>query len=95
MKLPTVIVAHPSTFTKSTKEQIIDLIVQGGQIKYNDAKVGIHRAFLLAICSVDENVIATACLKNPRISYYETLSKLAYVSLLPERYPYELGYIMP
>lgn len=63
MKLPTVIVAHPSTFTKSTKEQIIDLIVQGGQIKYNDAKVGIHRAFLLAICSVDENVIATACLK--------------------------------
>ena len=70
------------------------MIVGGGQVKYEDARIGVYRAELLALCQQDDRIIATASFKNPRNSYIERVFALANVPKLMEGFRHELGYIV-
>jgi predicted GNAT family N-acyltransferase len=89
-----IFIERPYNFTPAVKDEVIRLIVSGGQIKYNDAKLGIHRAELLAIYKVGEQIIATASFKNPRNTYLETVFGSAGIPEQQLDFPFELGYIV-
>jgi len=91
---PGIIIDKPLSLSSSLKDEAIDLIVTGGQVKYGDARTGVYRAELLAIYQENNQIIATACFKNPRNSYIERVFSLAKVPELMEGFNYELGYIV-
>lgn len=91
---PAIIIDKPGNFSIKVLNDVISLIVLGGQIKAPDAKVGIHRSALLAVLQIDGQVVATACFKNPRQSYRERVFTEAMVPDLVVDYLHELGYIV-
>ena len=68
--------------------------MSGGQVKYEDARLGVYCAELLAVCLHENQFIATACFKNPRNCYTERVFTLAHASELMAGYKHELGYIV-
>lgn len=88
------IVDKPDNISTALKNEAIDLIASGGQIRYNYAKAGLQRAGLIALLVADDLIIATACFKNPNASYRDDIFDMAMVSDLNRSYSYELGYIV-
>ncbi len=75
--------------------QILDLIVQGGQIKGNtkDIRNLLFLADIIAYMCEDEIVVCTATLKNPYPEYREKVFMLA-AQKSPGDYTKELGFIV-
>lgn len=88
-----IIIDKPINFPASIKNEVCELVAEGGQIKYNDAKVGVHRAELLAVYKQNDKVIASACLKNPNTRYRDRVFSSAEVPEKKDGYKFELGYI--
>lgn len=72
--------------------QIMDLIINGGQIRRDGLQERILRADLVAYEIQDEMVICTATLKNPSPTYAKKVFTLAKV-ISSINYNKELGYI--
>ena len=89
-----VIIDKPLSLSSTLKDEAIDLIMTGGQVKFEDARVGVHRAALLAVYQIDNQIIATACFKNPRKTYVESVFRAAKVPELIGSFKQELGYIV-
>lgn len=85
---------QPRNFSNPVIAEVINLIVKGGQIKAPDAKVGVHRANMLATLEVEGQVVATACFKNPRLSYTKHVFRDAKVDNESGHFLHELGYIV-
>jgi predicted GNAT family N-acyltransferase len=89
-----ILIDRPFAFSFSIRQQLHDLIQEGGQILSNHIKVGLHRAELAGVVIKDEKVVASCCLKNPLTSYRSSVFDSAGVTDLKERFTYELGYIV-
>ena len=88
-------ISKPNDINQDYLNQIIDLILLGGQIKSDRTGIRtlIMMADLVAFKLFDEIVICTATLKNQYPEYRDRIFDLAMVQT-PGRYLKELGYIV-
>jgi len=88
-------ICKPKEIKEVYLSQILNLILQGGQIRgnANDIRNLIFLADLIAYKLKDEIVICTATLKNPYPEYREKVFNLANLKL-PGDHMKELGYIV-
>lgn len=85
---------HPKNVTQDYLDQLISLVTSGGQVKSHFVKTGIRNASSVAILIIEGKVIAGCCLKNPASSYRNGVFAAASANQSPDKYPYELGYIV-
>jgi len=83
----------PFKLADNFKNQLIDLIVDGGQVSYNYAKVGVHRSHLIGLLVTNDQVLGTCCLKKPLEGYIQNVFKNALAEENSQECCLELGYI--
>lgn len=90
--MTTIVITKPTEISEKHLQQIIDLVVTGGQIKHKGLREKFLRADLIAYQIQVNDIICTATLKNPNSSYRTKVfnSAKAEKSSLYEK---ELGYI--
>jgi len=88
-------ICNPIHLTKDPLDQIVELIIQGGQIKREKTEIKdiILMADLIALKEHNGRVISTATLKNQSASYRDKVFKSADVEF-SDRYLKELGFIV-
>jgi predicted GNAT family N-acyltransferase len=85
-------ITRPSEIDPGHLFQIIELVINGGQIRRDGLQERILRADLVAYELLDDKVICTATLKNPSSTYIKKVFTLAKAA--PSlHYNKELGYI--
>jgi predicted GNAT family N-acyltransferase len=94
LNTPDLRIDKPTSFSGSLLDEVIKLIILGGQVKVADAKVGVHRSALVATMRLDGQLVATAGFKNPRQPYVERVFQEAKVAEQAVGYAHELGYIV-
>ncbi|QEM06187.1 hypothetical protein DIU31_022695 [Mucilaginibacter rubeus] len=88
------LIDKPAEFSNQIIKQVQELIQEGGQIKPELIKVGLHRAALLAVILKGDLVISVCCLKTPLSSYRDSVFKDAGVPEMKDDYNAELGYVV-
>jgi predicted GNAT family N-acyltransferase len=86
------IIDKPANISDGLKAQVINLIVEGGQITYANAKAGVKRSLKIGLIVQESEVIATCGLKLPLSSYTKKVFKEARMKEYL-KYNLELGYI--
>jgi hypothetical protein len=86
------IIARPTEINSDHFQQIIELVVNGQQVKRDGLKERILRADWVAYNLQDNIVICTATIKNPNQTYIAKVFKSAMASS-SDNYKKELGYI--
>lgn len=94
MDVHLLMIEKPGNFSEEQKKEIAGLIADGGQVSYANAVIGLSRSKLIAVLQLENMVVATACVKNPRRSYCESVFRSAQVTELQENCLFELGYIV-
>lgn len=87
-------IVRPNDVEENYLNQIIDLVIAGGEIKVSKIQLRqyILRADLIAFSLLDSKIICTATLKNPFAPYKAKVFLAAKVST-NSKYNKELGYI--
>jgi hypothetical protein len=89
-----VIIEDPKNIPATLKPQLIDLVVNGGQVARKFVEPGISRAILISIMIDREVIASTATIKNPLDSYRQGVFESANAIETPSLYPLEIGYIV-
>jgi len=89
-----ILIDKPAAFPNQIIKRVQELIQEGGQIKPELIKVGLHRAALLGVILKGDMVICVCCLKTPLSSYRDGVFKAAGVSEIKDGYHSELGYVV-
>lgn len=82
----------PQELNVNLKQQVIDLVAQGGEVASNFISTGINRAKLLGIAVDQDRVVAVTAVKQPLTEYRNKVFAAAGVADLADQYPYESGY---
>lgn len=85
---------NPKNINKEILDKIIDLVCHGNQVERRFIEAGIKSSEFIAITLENDNVVTTATLKNPILSYRNKVFKLANVNDVKDGYFKELGYIV-
>jgi GNAT superfamily N-acetyltransferase len=85
-------IATPQELDVNLKQQVIDLVAQGGEVANNFISTGINRAKLLGIAVDQDRVVAVTAVKQPLTEYRNKVFAAAGVADLADQYPYESGY---
>ena len=91
--MTTIVVSKPTDISNNYLQQIVDLVVAGGQIQRRGLREKILQADYTAFKLQDKNIICTATLKNPKPSYRTKIFNQAKV-MASLKYEKELGYIV-
>lgn len=74
-------------------EKIKRLVEEGEQVDRDYVEKGLLRAELIAIMEEDGELICTATLKRPLLSYKNRVFDEAKATIVPSKFEFELGYI--
>jgi predicted GNAT family N-acyltransferase len=90
------VIKRPSEVTENEMKQIVELVMDGGQIQGNSAvlKSRLDSSEYISFIKDEDKIVSTATLKNPVDSYRKKVFKSANVESLEKVYKYELGYIV-
>ena len=89
-----ILIDSPNNFSKKQLNQLIELIISGSQVNADGLMDRILKAYLIAVCVDQNQIIASVTIKNPAISYRNKVFKKAGVSNLKDDYLMEIGYIV-
>ena len=83
-----------SEIEKSELIKIEELILKGGEVNPNTLSERLSEADLISFAKLDKNIVATASIKKPLKNYKLKVFTKSNSKLSPEKYNFELGYIM-
>ena len=83
-----------SEIEKSELIKIEELILKGGEVNPNTLSERLSEADLISFAKLDKNIVATASIKKPLKNYKIKVFTKSNSKLSPEKYNFELGYIM-
>jgi predicted GNAT family N-acyltransferase len=89
-----IVINSPKNFTEKQLVQLEKLILSGSQVKAVGLMDRILKAHEIAVYIDQDQVVASAILKNPALSYRNKVFKKAEVSNLASEYINEVGYIV-